>query len=34
MIRKLPGFADVALVEAWVERHVGIAPSCTSRVAA
>jgi len=33
-IRKLPGFADVDLVEAWVERHVGVAPSCTTRVAA
>jgi hypothetical protein len=34
MIRKLPGFADVQLVEAWVARHVEPAPSCTSRVAA
>ena len=33
-IRKLPGFADVELVEAWVERHVDTPPPCTSRVAA
>ena len=33
-IRKLPGFADVDLVESWVERHAGAPPLCTSRVAA
>ena len=33
-IRRLPGFDDVALVEAWIARHEGATPSCTSRVAA
>jgi len=34
MIRKLPGFGDVELIEAWVDRHVESAASCTNRVAA
>jgi len=33
-IRRLPGFADVDLVEAWVDRQVGSMRSCASRSAA
>jgi hypothetical protein len=33
-IRRLPGFAHVDLVEAWVDRQVGSMPSCASRSAA
>jgi hypothetical protein len=33
-IRRLPGFADVDLVEAWVERNGEAIPSCASRSAA
>jgi len=33
-IRRLPGFADVDLVEAWVDRHVEPVDACVSRTAA
>jgi hypothetical protein len=33
-IRRLPGFADAELVEAWVAKHVGAEPSCASQAAA
>jgi hypothetical protein len=33
-IRRLPGFADVRLVEAYVERHAAAIPSCVSPLAA
>jgi hypothetical protein len=33
-IRRLPGFADVSLIEAFVERHAAVVPSCVSPLAA
>jgi hypothetical protein len=33
-IRRLPGFADVDLVEAWIDRHGGDGRSCVERRAA
>jgi hypothetical protein len=33
-IRRLPGFADVALIEAWVGRHGDAAVPCVNRIAA
>jgi hypothetical protein len=33
-IRRLPGFADVSLIEAFVERHAAAVPSCVSPLAA
>ena len=33
-IRRLPGFADVDLVEAWIERHAASMPACERRSAA
>jgi hypothetical protein len=33
-IRRLPGFADARLIEAFVDRHAGAIPSCTSPLAA